>query len=310
MSGVTSFEKALEELKIDTSVNNEFIQSINDECEEAGAEACSKKANETKKMLCEIKEMDKELAVKLRVIPRAYKYATFNIEKIKENIIEQNKKTYGIYKIQNFQAYTQICLGILSTLRAGAVPNRSYIIGAPNGFGKTSFVNESLVTMVAQGMMCVPYISLIELAEVKLAEEKRLLNPYTYKRSIPEQRDDGYYYTDIKDTSVIKLPQDITGYYSWSEYINTPCLFCSLSDVSSKAIESKTLYQILNIRGAKGLPTIVMVSTSLGPYKKDEVLGEQVWNEILDSKQDRVSYDRLYHISCYKVRKNAIADAK
>lgn len=303
------FDKALDELNINATVSNELIQEVNKESAEANVQTYSKKANEAGNILCEVKEMDRELAVKLKVIPKNYKYASFDIDKIKENIIEQNKKTYGIYTIKKFNEYSQICLGIISALRTGALPNRSYVIGAPNGFGKTSFVTECLTTMVAKGMMAVPYISLLELAEVKLAEENRLLNPYRYKKANVDQKDDGYYYIENKDLSVLKLPQDITGYYSWSEYMNAPCLFCSLSDVSSKIIESKTLYQILNIRGAKGLPTIVMASTSLDPYKKDEVLREQVWNEILDSRQDRQSYDRLYHISCYKVRKNAIADA-
>ena len=77
-------------------------------------------------------------------------------------------------------------------------------------------------------------------------------------------------------------------------------MFVHFTDVVSKDLESHVLYQLLNIRGSKGLPTIAMISTSLEPYIKDTMLRELVWNEILEYDVDANSYDRLIHVSCYK----------
>ena len=67
------------------------------------------------------------------------------------------------------------------------------------------------------------------------------------------------------------------------------------------------LYQLLSIRGAKGLPTIAMISTSLDPYVNDYTLKELVWDEIKSTKDEADSYDRVTHISCYKKRKDSLA---
>ena len=60
------------------------------------------------------------------------------------------------------------------------------------------------------------------------------------------------------------------------------------------------LKTVLDVRGVKGLPTVVLISTSLNPYKNDKVLGELIWDEILAYKSDSHCYDRVYHVSCYK----------
>jgi hypothetical protein len=98
----------------------------------------------------------------------------------------------------------------------------------------------------------------------------------------------------------LKTPEVITGRYSYSEYINADCLFVFTTGILKKDIESKILYQLLNIRGAKGLPTIVMVSTSLDVYTMDRKLKEQIWDEILAYSEKQYCYDRLYHVSCYR----------
>ena len=111
-----------------------------------------------------------------------------------------------------------------------------------------------------------------------------------------------YLYTEGKKAhDIIKKPMIIQSAHSWSEYINAKCLFVSFTDVISKDLESHVLYQLLNIRGAKGLPTIAMISTSLEPYLKDVNLKEYVWNEIIDYT-DKDTYDRVQHVSCYKRR--------
>jgi hypothetical protein len=244
-------------------------------------------------------EADRELAVYENLIPKAYKNATFDIDRIKENLQNQYKRFNGAYKIYRLSDYTQVCTEVLSNIRMKHLPKRSYLIGAPNGFGKSSFVYEALITLRKHNFKVVPYISLWELAQLRVDNEQRLMNPY---KTFKDDRTNYSYTEPNKIVGYMKKPEVVTGRYSYSEYINADCLFVSFTDVISKDIESHTLYQLLNIRGSKGLPTIVTISTSLEPYENDKVLREQVWDEIKADKEERSLYDRVYHISCYKRR--------
>lgn len=262
-----------------------------------------------------INSYDRELAVKRNLVPEKYKDASFDKNKIKTNIASQYIKSKEIYKVHNFYKYLEVCSEILSTIRSGVIPRRSWIIGAPNGFGKSSFVNECLITMLKRNWVVAPYISLHELAEIRVEEEQRLMKPFSYKatQGIYEKDGNQYFYNEynysngIKSEDIIKKPTIITSNYSWSEYINAKCLFVHFTDVVSKDLESHVLYQLLSIRGAKGLPTIVMMSTSLEPYIKDTNLRELVWDEIIEDNKNKDSYDKLVHVSCYKVKNFGIS---
>lgn len=239
-----------------------------------------------------ITRTDREIAVAGNVIPEAYIDSEFNIDRIRANLVRVTDKEN--FRIMNFEKYTNTLNGIISLLRMRKLPEMSYIIGAPNGFGKTSFVVECLVTMVKNQWLTVPYISLSELDEIRVQNEIKLMNS---KRLILDKKED-----DEPD-SWEKKPVTITGSFSWSEYINAKCLFCFLSSVSSREEESKILSHILNVRGAKGLPTIVFTSTSLVPYTKDPMLYEYYWSEMLTYNDSAGNFDRMRHISCYKQRK-------
>ena len=239
---------------------------------------------------------ERDQAVRERIVPQSYRDATFNIEKIKENIRAQYKLN-KMYKVYKFNDYANVCNNILCTIRMKQLPDMSYIIGAPNGFGKTSFVTECLMTLRAHGYKVAPYISLWELAQIRVDNEHRIMNPY---RKFIKEDDQVVYYEQNSSDLYIKKPQIVTNGYSYSEYINADCLFVSFTDIISKDIESHTLYQLLSIRGAKGLPTIVTISTSLEPYENDRALKEYVWDEIRNYNENRKSFDRVYHVSCYK----------
>lgn len=309
MESFESIENSINDL---LGSDDDFAVSLITDLKESNCDSYSVnndvKKQEAKKLVTSLTDLDRSVAVKLKIVPKAYEKCCFDSGRIKANILEQDTNTKGIYKIKNLQSYLDTCYGVLSALRASVVPTKSFIIGAPNGFGKTSFVNECLMTMVKNNMVAVPFVSLMELAEIRTAEERRLLSPYTVRHSNATQDDNGYYYTDVKEPDIVKLPEEITGYYSWSEYMNTPCLFCQLSDVASRNIESRVLYQILRIRGSKGLPTIVMISTSLEPYKRDQALREQVWEEILNYSGTEFRYDTLQHISTFRVRSNKLIE--
>lgn len=264
---------------------------------------------EIKKPLLYISRGDVESAVKAGIVPEAYKHCDFSIEKIKENQRQQYRSSSRKFIIYDFEKYSDVTQGIISTIIANKIPEQSYIIGAPNGFGKTSFVNSCLLKLHALGRMCTPYISLTELANVRLADERRLLNGigvdryYSGKTSEIEvysrEEYDSAVYSDMDKSNYTKKPINIINKFSWSEYMNCDILFCYFTNVSAKLLESEILKTAVTTRGVKGLPTIVMISTSLNPYKNDQKLAEYVWNELLTYKHEP-SYDRLKHVSCYK----------
>lgn len=290
---------AIKALGVDIKENKEIVKELSENKEDT---------NKVAKPTFHVKGGDREMAVKLSLVPKVYKDVEFDIDIIKENIIESLKGSSRKFKVKNFKAYTDTLNNIISTIRTGHNIKNSYIIGAPNSFGKTSFANDCIKTLHSQNRMAVPYISLYELAELRVENEKRLLRGIGLQVSKRDEETEEVYYYTPDDKDFIKIPKVITGSYSWSEYVNADILFCYFSSIDSKVIESHTLKCVLEMRGAKGLPTVVFISTSLNPYKLDNALREYVWDEILASKETKCCYDRVYHVSCYKVPNNGIGD--
>ena len=185
-------------------------------------------------------------------------------------------------KVRNFGAYADGLENILTSIAYGKL-NRSYIIGAPNGYGKETMVYTAMKLLLAQKKKVVPYKSLVELAGIKADYEQNLLRQFRgggTKQSKQER-------------------------FTWTDYLEADVLFTYLSAVSSKELESDVLYSILSIRAKNGLPTIVMVSFSLDAYVKDPKLRKYYWDDMLayKVKEGESSLDRLIHISCYKLYK-------
>lgn len=291
-------DAALDSVGVNTEDLEETSKKLVDEAKENGLETYTKEdeANRAEKIFYGLTKADRDQAVVEFVVPEAYKDSSFDVDKIRENLRLQYRKSKGMYKVYRLSDYLQVCQEILSTIRMKKLPRRSYLIGAPNGFGKTSFVNECLITLRAHGFKVAPYITLWELSQIRVENEQRIMAPYKrYKED-----NSGTYYLEPNVSTGYKKPQIVTGCYSFSEYVNADCLFVSFTDTISKEIESHALYQLLSIRGAKGLPTIVMMSTSLEPYENDKALKELVWNEIKAYDENKDCFDRVYHVSCYR----------
>lgn len=300
---------AIEEVKGDQEVNSDNLEVLETEEE--------KKINSI--ITTKITKATREACVRASIIPEAYINTEFDANKVRDNYKEQSINTKK-HEMIKFDDYIGITCSILSLIRAGQKLRGSYIIGAPNGLGKTSFVHTALMLMYQRRMRVVPYISLSEIAELRLENERRLARgldvklssrfngeniTYQNDRMDPERSKyvDMSYYSDIEDRDYYKKPTVITGQYSYSEYLNAEILFCFLTEPSSKEIESYTLKSVLEIRSAKGLPTIVMVSTSLNPYKNHNVIGPLIWQEILSYSNNKKSFDRLEHISCFRMQR-------
>ena len=302
--------------------NSESVEKMKEEATENGIDIVVDMTLEDKKRqeridaaYISIDEIDRQQTVDEAIIPKVYAQASFDKDKIKENLKIQYSKN-KLYKIKKFERYISVCFGILNTFRTRQMIDRSWLIGAPNGFGKNSFVTECLITLRRQGYKVVPYISLLELAQLRVEYERIMMEPYKYKYDDKE----GYSYSEPKQyKAYMKEPEEIVTRFSFMEYVNADCLFVHFTDVISKEVESHMLYQLLSMRGAKGLPTVVMISTSLEPYTNDINLRTLVWDEILTpsrvNEEDKTfadivnnsgsgSFDRLTHVSTYKQRKS------
>lgn len=281
-----------------------------------------------KKGFGRLTDEDRNLAAYLWLVPKEYRKAIFDIHKIKENVKRDWINSKELYLTYYFKEYIELCTNILNTIRFGELPKRSYIIGAPRGFGKASFVNECIMTLNKNCYRVAPYISLYELGEIRKIDTNNIMRPYSYfeyYRQIAEDRANkqevdkeyltqytkngikGNYHIEPTinrgiDVTKLKTPKAVYGQYSYSEYINSACVFVALSGIASKDVESQELLQLMNIRSMKGLPTIVTVGTSLDPYTSDINLREQVWDDLLTRHEDEDLYDRLYHVSTYKFK--------
>ena len=276
---------AFESLGIDIESIDDTNKKILGEAEENDINIGQKNENrnDVRLQTFRITAEDRHIATELQLVPKAYENATFDVDKIKENIkgLYVNKSTRKITKkVKGFNDYVSICNGILTALRVGKLPTRSYIIGAPNSFGKTSFVNEAIITLNKQGFIAVPYISLVELAKIRSDSEEKLLKPSEKVRNRFLIKNEHGVFEQVKDAD---------------------CLLVKFSAQESKEIESKTLYQVLSIRADRGLPTIVTVPYSIDIYHKDINLKRYIWDEIEIAYEKENCYDRLYHVSCFVV---------
>ena len=269
----------------------------------------------SKPMFSPIQVGTREAAVRLGIIPEAYKNVSFDIDRVRLNLAKQNNSTSRAYIVKNFPKYQEVAEGLIATILSNKVPDRSYLIGAPNGFGKTSLANTCILMLYKQGKMCVPYVSLSELGEVRLAEQRRIATgifsrEFFGKEAYEVSTVQEYFeacYGEFEQLTYRKEPINIIGKFSWSEYMEASVLFCYFTDITSKVVESEMLKTVLTVRGAKGLPTVVMTSTSLQPYVGDEYLYNYVWNGILEKNEREASYDRVIHISTYKQFKSVLS---
>lgn len=251
---------------------------------------------------------DRNLAVVAGLVPEAYGKSKFDSSLLANNIELMNNGATRKFQVTNLDGYVSFADGLIATIMSGKLPVRSYIIGAPNGFGKTSLANECITILFKLGRVCAPYISLTELAQLRQANDKDLLQGLssavvyhkTWSDTPSEKEYNSILRKGIEEPAYEKKPINIIGRFSYSEYLNCSVLFCYFSDARAKQIESEMLKTVLTIRASKGLPTIAMLSTSLNVYTRDPYLSQYVWDEILEYNEHGTSYDRVKHISCFK----------
>ncbi len=231
----------------------------------------------------------KELAVQRRLIPEARMNDEFDEQFVKNRVVDMCRSQDC--QIKNFQKYIDTLNEIILSISFGNM-NKSYIIGAPNGFGKTTFANTCIKRLSAMDKKVAPFISLFELADLRVEHEKKLLGWATSSKK-PEKVEDGE-------------EQPIEYEYTWKDYMQSDVLFTYLTTLENKKVEVLTLKAIIDIRGPKGLNTVVFTDSSMNPYLNDCNLKKIVWDDILAYSDDAASCDRLLHRSCFKIYNNTI----
>lgn len=252
---------------------------------------------------------DKEKALQLGVIPEAFKDVEFDLDRLKNSIMKMAIKEQ--FRIAKFNDYEHVLCGILHNLKAGILPNRSWLIGAPKGFGKLEFVIDSLKVMSKNMMSCVPYISLTELADKKYLKDKEISKSEAVRRNMKTSlfSDEKVYINSDTGREIRKVVNNITEIFSWSDYISADLVFCHFTTVNNKEIESMTLKTLLDIRGNKGLPTVVFMDMALEAYTQNDKMREWIWEPILSKEDGGIDrYSTIKHVSSYKLKGNVMTE--
>lgn len=248
-----------------------------------------------KKPVYSVTNAQKEMATYLKLIPESRQDDEYDAEIIKANVTEMC--SVQKCKVRKFDEYINTLNSIIVSISTTGKLRQSYIIGAPNSFGKTTFAYTCIKRLYAMGKKVVPYLSLYELAELKAEYERKV---YKYiKKSRKEVNEES---KNEVDSSEDESSSDII--YTWEDFMKSDVLFTYLTTLDNMKIEVSLLKTIMDIRGPKELPTVVFTTNPLKPYFADEVLKTYYWDEILAYNEKKTSCDRLIHKSCYKVYKD------
>lgn len=194
---------------------------------------------------------------------------------------------YGArYTIRNFKAYSEVLNTIITSINTNIPIGKSYMLGAPNGSGKTTFANTCIKRLEAMGMKAVPYVSLMEVADLRSKYENYLSGLLDKKK--------GFSYSNVTEDKVD---------YTWMDYVSADVAFVYLSGIDNANVEVRILRMLLQMRGNKGLPTIVFREESLELYRSDDKMRLYYWDEIISKHENLDSYDRLTNVYCMKSEK-------
>lgn len=254
-----------------------------------------------------------EKIVRMKLVPAHRINDAFSGEHVKIVAVQMGAKLKcDLSSLADMDRYLKTLEGILAGLRSRKVPERSYIIGASNGFGKTTFANNAIKIMAANGMKAVPYISLTELAEKWTDAMVKLRDRIEYRGKKAANKFE-------KDDEGEELQVD----YDWSDYVNADLTIVYLTSTNELVMwaETQCLKTLLELRDTKGKPTIVFTSESIDWYMNSENVSKYMTSHIIEAQPDldgksefnnkalnntvENRYDKLEHLSVYmKPKKN------
>lgn len=184
------------------------------------------------------------------------------------------------FRLSGFKEYDATLHKIIDSIKNGVEIN-SYLIGAPSGFGQMEFVDECLIELIKQGKKVVPIESLTRLMEVRVNSNTRLLNNMFKGES-----------TGITSKE-----------YTWYDYATADVVFVRIDDLDNKFIETKALYLLLQDRGNKKLPTIVLTNFNIKVYLTEKKLKLNFWDDMLNYNKEKETTNKSklnYLYACKK----------
>ncbi len=242
----------------------------------------------------------------MKLVPEHRIHDDFSSEHVKIVAVQMaTRLKSNLSSVADMNKYLELLEGFLSELRCRRLPKRSYIIGASNGLGKTTFANTAIKIMASNGMKAVPYIALVELAE-KWADAMARLRDRIEARGRAA----------VSKVEVDDEGEELQSVYDWEDYVNSDLAIVSLTSTNESVmlIETQCLKALLELRDAKGKPTIVFTSESLDWYMNSEVVSKYIMSHIIENNPKGVEpelkgktlkttiedrYDKLEHISVY-----------
>lgn len=235
-----------------------------------------------------------EMAASNSVIPIDRMEDNFNFDMVNDYILEQYTKKG--YNLGNYINYESCVATILTSIRTGVKLEKSYLLGAPKGFGKTTLINTCLKYLIQQDKKVVPYVSLSELGVLysnhlrKINSSKYLHMSAVYREGNTEQDLD----EDTED--VVSLISN----FKWYDFLECEALFIGMTSPQSCTLECDILRVILEYRGKLMKPTVCTINESIGSYTANNYAGQLFFTNYIDQTSlARRSYSRLKHISCY-----------
>lgn len=278
----------------DGFIKNKFGLKVECECVKEVREISRKKASlKASEPISDIGSAVKKKALSFGYVPEHRIEDEFSVDVLSENIKEMvgTSGNYGV-NIEDLKQYGSLLSSLLTELRMNKLPTHSYLIGASNGFGKTTFVNTAIKTMIAFDRKVVPYMSLSEIAELMIEDYDMA------RRKLNREKFD--------DESELDRKADECG---WKDFVNADLVFCYLTGVDKDCmwVEMSTLKRLLQLRGNKGKATIVMMSESLDWYWNEDRTRKYIMNELIEVKGAQTArYDKLQHISVSLVDRRSL----
>ncbi len=245
----------------------------------------------------------KQQLIEEGIIPEHRIEDDWNEAVLRDNIGKMTGSAYGSAAFTvdegRLTKYIKTLSGLLSTIRMGEKLKSSYLIGASNGFGKTTFANTAIKICRQNGWKVVPYVSLLEIAECK----REITQKYKLKDFITrsEQELDNGFGEPSEDEE--DGNSQVAKIWQYKDFVNADLLITFLSDVEPETanIEMFTLNALLRERSNKGKATIVLMETGLAWYKNNPFIKKYVLNEVLDEYGRLKRLDRLEYSSVYLV---------
>lgn len=173
---------------------------------------------------------------------------------------------------------------ILTSLRLGQLPTKSYAIGAENGIGKTTFALTAIKLAAQQNMKVVPYIDMTTLAEKYLEYSQQV-------RSLYEQSGNGQ---NINLNTLNKK-------FGWCDYVEADLCIVSLTGGNANIayVELDTLLTLLTKRSDRRKPTIVLMRVPVEYYVKFNDVRRYLIKELFNLKGKAGSYCMLEKYSMF-----------